>query len=145
MTARNPPDPWAALAARLGPAAMAALATQGFVSAELRPSGGVTYKLRWREGGRQIVRYLGSDPGMAGCVRAGLAALQAPRHHQRELARLLAEAAAGLARARDGLADAVGDYGFQFHGYTLRRARSAEPDQVIGMTPNEKDRDGRIK
>ena len=143
MTLQSAPEPWAALAARLGPDALAALALQGFVSAEPRPSGRTSYKLRWRQGGRQRVRYLGSDAATAERVRAGLAALQAPRDNRRELARLLAGAAAGLARARDGLAAAVGGHGFHFHGYTLRQARQAGPDRPTGTTPNEENDNGR--
>ena len=72
-------DPWPALAARLGPAALEAMARQGFVSAETRPSGRTTYKLRWRKAAASGSRTSGptrttrrpSGPGWPPC--------QAPR------------------------------------------------------------------
>jgi hypothetical protein len=122
------PDPWAALAARLGPAAVAALARQGFVSAETRTSGATTYKLRWRDGGRQRVAYLGSDPAAAAAVRAGLAALQGPRDARRELARLMARARKELASLKRSLEPAMAARGYRYHGYTARRPRPGRND-----------------
>ena len=84
----------AGLPAGLG---LAARAGQGFVSAEARPTGAVTYKLRWRRGGRQRVRYLGSDPAAA---RAALAGLQAGARRARALRRHLGLRPAGVAGGR---------------------------------------------
>ena len=122
------PDPWPALAARLGPAGLAALSAQGFVSQETRPSGATTYKLRWREGGRQKVVYLGSDPAAAAAVRAGLAALQAPRDARRELARLMARARKELAAMKKAMEPAMAARGYRYHGFTARRTRPPAPE-----------------
>ena len=122
------PDLWSALATRLGPDALSALANQGFVSAETRPSGAVTFKLRWRAGGRQKVVYLGSDPAAADAVRAGLAALQAPRDARRELARLMARARKELSKLKEALEPAMAARGYRYHGFTARRTRPPAPE-----------------
>jgi hypothetical protein len=121
-TATNAPDD---LAGALDPADLGALAAQGFVSAETRPSGAVTYKLRWRRAGRQRVRYLGSDPAAAAAVRAALANLQAPARAGRAAAGLLRRARAALARAKAVLAPALAAKGYHYHGYASRRGRPA--------------------
>ena len=130
------PDPWAALVARLGPAVLPALARQGFVSAEVRPSGALTYKLRWREGGKQRVVYLGSEPAVAEAVRAGLAALQAPRDARRELARLMGRARKELALLKRTIGPAMAARGYRYHGYTARRTRPPAPGR---NTPERKE------
>ena len=133
------PDPWDALAARLGPAVLAALASQGFVAAETRPGRSPTCKLRWREGGRQRVIYLGSDPATADAVRAGLAALQAPRDARRELARLMARARKELALLKKSLGPAMAARGYRYHGFAARRPRPPAPDRPDHPQPTETD------
>ena len=56
----------------LAPGEIKALATQGFVARERR-GGRIYWKLRFRVGGRQRVRYLGSDATKAAAIRAELA------------------------------------------------------------------------
>ena len=71
---------------------VAALARQGSISGEFRqrkgnPTGPY-YKLRWRHGSRQRVRYLGRDPLLVSAVRTALRTLQAPRRRARDLQRM---------------------------------------------------------
>jgi hypothetical protein len=98
-----------------------ALARQGFVAAEARRGRGPYYKLRWRRGGRQRVRYLGRDPGRAARARAALEALQRPLRAARLLARLLGEARRRLREARRLLTPRAEARGLRYHGYTARR------------------------
>ena len=70
------PSPWRGL--RLTEADLQSLSRQGCVSAERPSSGsrrGTVFKLRWRLGRKQRVRYLGRDPGRANAVRIMLKAL----------------------------------------------------------------------
>jgi hypothetical protein len=130
------PDPWTDLAVRLGPAALATLAEQGSVSAELRRGGATTFKLRFRQDGRQRVVYVGSDPARAEHVRGGLRALQAARDLARRFARLKAQARAAMTLARDRLAPDLAAAGYHFHGFTPRRTRSAKLAGRAGAVPS---------
>jgi hypothetical protein len=107
---------------KLSPEDMQALARQGFVAVEFRDHRGPYYKLRWRRGGRQCVRYLGSDPDRAQQVRAALDALQAPHRIGRQVVRLLAEARKRLLEMKRSLTPLAATRGLHYHGYTLRRA-----------------------
>jgi hypothetical protein len=135
--------PLAGLAARLGPDDLRALAAQGFVSADRRANGKTTFKLRWRRGGRQQVRYLGSDPAAAAVVREFVARLQAPGRAERRALALLAEAARRLRAAKKLLAPRAAAAGRPLHGYTPRRRRPAaaatapptDPDSLTGGRP----------
>jgi len=91
------PDPADSLLTEveLSPEAMAAMARQGFVRAEQRGRRSVVYKLRFRLGGRQVVRYLGTDRVRAQAVQAALDTWQVKRrmevtvNQKTSLARLL--------------------------------------------------------
>ncbi len=101
-----------------------ALARQGFVAAEFRGEGstrrGPYYKLRWREGRRQRVKYLGRDPALAERIRAAVEYLQRPRRLIRMALRLIVEARRGLRRAKDSLQSRAATCGRKYHGYTSR-------------------------
>lgn len=99
------------------------LERQGFVTAEYRGRRGPYYKLRFRVGRRQVVRYLGSDGHWANQVQTALDWWQGPRQAQRALSRRIARERRVLRTTRaeiEPLAEAAGYY---FHGYALRRRR----------------------
>jgi hypothetical protein len=105
-----------------------ALARQGFLAAEFRRRGrrrlGPYYKLRWRRGGRQRVRYVGQDPARAERLRAALDDLQRPARLARQLSRLMDEARRHLRRAKEALAPHLAGQGLRYHGFTARRPRT---------------------
>jgi hypothetical protein len=109
---------------------MAALARQGSVSLEIRLRKGVPagpyYKLRWRQQGRQRVKYLGCDPARASAVRAALLQLQASRRQAREVRRGFKQIRAYWAAQKQVLQLLLGP-GFYFHGYCIRQRRRAQP------------------
>jgi hypothetical protein len=115
---------------RLGPAALAQLAQQGSVSAEVQPHGAVRFKLRWRQDGGQKVRYLGSDVVIAQAVAAGLRAWQQPLQQRRELKKRLAAAK----QLKAVLEPIVADAGLHLHGYAARRRRPG-PTGSIPTSP----------
>jgi hypothetical protein len=119
----------------------AALARNGFVSAERRTTGATTYKLRRRAGGRQHVRYLGSDGEAAARAAAAVAALQAPRKRARDLARAVAAARAELRRVRAAAGPALAEIGYQYHGLAIRRARPPAPESTQPTAPNPQSQD----
>jgi hypothetical protein len=100
-----------------------ALRRQGHVAAERRARGRPVYKLRFRIPGRQIVRYLGTDPALAEEVRQELAQLQRPRRVERQLRRLRQEAATALREAKAASEPLLNARGLRYHGYALRRPR----------------------
>jgi hypothetical protein len=106
---------------------LAALAEQGFVSAEYRFRGhrryGPFHKLRWRVAGRQRVRYLGRNPILGERVRLALAAWQAPRRTQRVSAALLHSVRRALRAAKAAAAPQLACEGRYLHGYIARRRR----------------------
>ena len=102
-----------------------ALRLQGTVAAERRARGRPVYKLRFRIRGRQIVRYLGTDPALAEEVRQELAQLQRPRRVERQLRRLRQEAATALRQAKAASEPLLNARGLRYHGYALRRPRGA--------------------
>lgn len=110
-----------------------ALGRNGFVSAEPRKNGMMTYKLRWRVGGRQRVEYLGSDEQAAARVAAAVAALQGPGRTARALAREVARARAELRRLKAESASTLETLGYRYHGFCLRRTRS--PAATRNTTP----------
>lgn len=113
-----------------------ALARQGFVAAEYRSGTGGRrgpyYKLRWRCGGRQRVRYLGRDAEFAEKVRDVL------HHHQRRvrtrarLRKLARRARARLRQAKSRLAPLLAERGLYFHGYAIRRRRWSRSAKTRG-------------
>src|SRR5947208_9939203 len=89
-----------------------ALTRQGFVSAESRRGRRPVYKLRWRRGGKQQVRYLGQDPARAEEVRLELEALQFRRRCARYVIRLMGAARPHLRRAKRLLAAHAAAHGW---------------------------------
>jgi hypothetical protein len=102
---------------------LAALAGQGFVSAAARRGGTVYYKLRFRCGGKQRVRCLGTDAALAARVRQELLQRQRRSGLDRELARQ-SRAARSLLRQLKARLDAyLQQEGFRFHGRAVRQRR----------------------
>jgi hypothetical protein len=116
-----------------------ALARQGFIAAEKR--GERTYcKLRWREQGRQRVRYLGADVVRVEQVRAALARLQCDLQCQRQVRlvrRLLAQARHRLAQAKAILEPYAQALGLYYHGYRLCQPASAAIPLPAASPPPE--------
>lgn len=102
-----------------------ALARQSFVASQRRGRR-MTYKLRYRVGGVQQVRCLGSDPVRAAEILAALEAWQAPRRTQQALRTIVAAGRALRRSIRPRLAEHVARAGYKFHGRRLRRPRSAD-------------------
>jgi 7-keto-8-aminopelargonate synthetase-like enzyme len=102
-----------------------ALSRQGFVAPEQRRSGAIVFKLRFRVAGRQMVRYVGTDPARAAAVRAALEVLQQRRRLMRRLAARTAALRALLRSIKSRLAGELAATGLQFHGRRLRRRRRA--------------------
>jgi hypothetical protein len=100
-----------------------ALGRQGFVSREDRGGGRVTYKLRFRLGGRQHVRYLGADGELVEQVRELLLRLQRATRQARELRDMRRQARRGLRAAKARLAPLLGERGYHFHGLAVRKRR----------------------
>lgn len=109
---------------RLAAADLQALAHQGFVVGELRRGKGPYYKLRWRRGPQQCVRYLGSDPERAQRIQWALETLQRPVRQARQLAQLLAQVRTSLRQLKDDLLPHAQSLGGSYHGYTLRRSQA---------------------
>ena len=102
-----------------------ALARQGFVAVERRGRR-CYFKLRFRAaGGRQCVRYLGSDPAVAAQVRQVLDRLQHPRRQARAVKQWTRHARRLLRASKLAAAPAVHALGYRFHGFALRRPRAA--------------------
>lgn len=113
------PDPLARF--QFDAPAYAALARQGFVATEHRGQG-TYYKLRFRCGGRQIVRYLhGADEAAA--VRAALQTLQQGRRRERTLRQIASAGRQLLRDAKRQLEPLVAARGWKFHGRCVRRPR----------------------
>jgi hypothetical protein len=108
-------------------AEIAAVARQGFVSAERRKRSMTVYKLRYRFAGRQRACYLGTDAAFAALIKTALA--RHPRAHRlnAELRALAREARRRLREAKQKLVPGIEQAGFRFHGYAVRRRRSALP------------------
>ncbi len=111
--------------ARIGLTAeeVTALERQGFVSAESRGRKCTVYKLRFRIGGRQRVRYVGTDPVLADAAREALHCLQKGRLTERELRSLTSEANRLLRESKSRLLPFAEAAGYRFHGRALRQTR----------------------
>jgi len=81
------------------------------------------FKLRFRRGGRQCVRYVGHDPVQAAAVQRELDKLQEERKNELKLARLADTARRLLRDSKRTLAPLLAEEGFGFHGYEIRRHR----------------------
>jgi hypothetical protein len=99
----------------------AALARQGFLATERRGGMNPIYKLRFRLHGRQVVKYVGTNPDVAKAIRGAVAALQQDRRQARRLRRLAEEAQRTLRRAKRELGPLLEAAGLRFHGYAVRR------------------------
>ena len=97
------------------------LAQQGFVAAEQRQQR-THFKLRFRSGGQQRVRYIGGAE-QAKAVQAELDVLQREVQLRRRLARLRRAAALVLRRGKRQLEPLLGARGFYFHGRAPRQRR----------------------
>ncbi len=111
---------------RLEQEALEALRRGGFVARQHR-RGRVYFRLRFRVGGRQVTRYLGSDPQVAAQVERALEQWQQARRLDLELGRLAREANRKLRRAKQQLMPEVRTYGLYFHGLSVRRKRADRP------------------
>jgi hypothetical protein len=102
-----------------------ALESQGCLALEHRGDRSY-YKLRFRRGGRQVVRYAGQE---AALVAEELKTLQAARRLQRELNKLNLAARQALREGKLILEPLLVERGFRFHGLAIRRTR--RPAQTI--------------
>lgn len=129
-TGRIPSEPSGLGRLGLSPEQLDALARQGFLAQEDRGGKKPVYKLRFRLHGRQIVKYVGTDPGFVAEVRQDLLALQQAHRQARELQKLMHEANLVLRSSKCSLQPALAAAGWRFHGYAVRRARARrEPNQ----------------
>ncbi len=104
----------------------AALVRQGSVSAEPRHRRSTVYKLRFRLDGRQVVKYLGTDPAAAAVVRRELEQLQRAVRTRAASRRLVRSARALLRDNKQMLRPELERAGFHFHGHAVRRRRCAD-------------------
>jgi hypothetical protein len=87
----------------------------------------VVYKLRYRCAGRQRACYLGTDAAFAAEIKTALARHQRAHRLNAELRVLAREARRRLRLAKQKLVPDIEQAGFRFHGYAVRRPRSAHP------------------
>jgi hypothetical protein len=110
---------------RLIPEDLQELASQGFVAPERRGERNY-FKLRFRRGGHQVVRYVGGARAAA-VVTEELAALQAGRRVRRELRVLNRAAREMLRESKSQLEPLLARRGFKIHGRAVRRCRPSPP------------------
>jgi hypothetical protein len=111
-------------------AELAMLASQGFVSTERRP-GKLVYKLRFRIGGRQCVRFLGHDETQARAIREELRVLQRDLRHRRETVKLRRAVNKLLRDSKRQLQPLLEQNGYYFHGRAIRLRRSVKTTDEI--------------
>jgi len=111
---------------RLTAADIEGLKRQGSVRVERRGTS-CRWKLRFRRGARQIVRYL-RGPEEAARVREDLASLQAAHRKSRELSRLTRAARKALRESKHTLAPHLAAAGYAFHGLAIRKRRPLQPE-----------------
>jgi hypothetical protein len=104
---------------RLATGDLDALGQQGFLSTERRGDR-IIHKLRFRRGGRQVVRSIG-DAAEAAVVQSELDRLQSKRQSCRELAALDRAARRLLRDTKVQLEPLVIARGWKFHGRAVRR------------------------
>jgi hypothetical protein len=114
---------------------MTALARQGFVCREERGCGRARYKLRFRCGGKQRVKYLSHDPDVAERVRKELEGLQASSRLGRRLGQLSREAKQVLRSQKSQLRALLEQTGYHFHGLAIRRRRGTPLTETFGGAP----------
>jgi hypothetical protein len=81
------------------------------------------FKLRFRSGGQQIVRYIG-DEHRAAAVANELADLQSETRLMRHLKSLTVSANQRLREGKKRLEPVLAAYGWAFHGLAIRRPRT---------------------
>ena len=101
------------------------LAHQGFVSEERRGRRKY-YKLRFRSGGKQVVRYIGSAD-RAATVHRELKILQAETKVVRELKARAKIANKMLRESKLAMEPVLENAGLAFHGLAIRRPRKRRP------------------
>lgn len=104
---------------RLAAGDLTELARQGFLSVEQRGNR-ISHKLRFRRGGRQVVRSIG-DAELAGILKTELDRLQFRRDICRELTAHDRAARRQLRAVKAQLEPLITAYGWRFHGRDVRR------------------------
>ena len=99
---------------------------QGFVSRERRGKR-TYYKLRFRSGGGQAVRYVG-DAERAAAVRRELSVLQRTSRLRKELKSQAKVASRALRTAKKSLEPILNAHGRAFHGLAIRKPRRPRQD-----------------
>lgn len=105
----------------LGEEHLAALAKQGCLRAEGAGQSKLYYKLRFRIGSKQHVRYVGNKPAFVEQVREELTRLQSRTNSCRRLHRLIQEANECLRRTKHQLKPLLPLAGRCFYGREIRR------------------------
>jgi hypothetical protein len=100
---------------------LAALAKQGNLRAESTGRGNRYYKLRFRIGSQQQVRYVGNDRAFVDQVERELICLQKGTKTRRRVRRLTRTAKSRLRETRRCLEPVLANAGFYFHGREVRR------------------------
>lgn len=108
---------------------LAVLRRQGAVQIEQRSRRNIG-KLRFRRGGKQIVRYIGGAEA-ARQVQDELSQWQAAHRKSRELLHLAKAARAALRESKQALAPCLEPIGYRFHGLAIRRRR--EPPGTVSV------------
>ena len=101
-----------------------ALTFQGFVCQDRRGDK-IYYKLRFRLGGNQHVRYIG-NLDIARAVEAELLVLQQDVKHRQQLTALARAGSHQLRHAKQVLQPLLEIQGFHFHGQSIRKRRVAK-------------------
>lgn len=104
---------------------IAALSHQGFVSSEQSNQGPVRFKLRFRDGRRQVVRYIGTKNDFAEQVRRELDHLQKRVRSRRQRDKECREARRQIRSLKRRTAPILADIGCNFHGLSIRQTREA--------------------
>ena len=102
------------------------MARQGFVTEEKRGDRRY-YKLRFRSGGKQIVRYVG-DAERAAAVAQELSTVQSELKSMRELKAITKIANRALRESKMVLEPLLKASGLVFHGFAIRRPRQRSSD-----------------
>jgi len=102
---------------------LAVLVKQGNLRAEGSSQSKLYYKLRFRMGPKQHVRYVGNNPVFVDQVRRELIRLQAHTKACRDLRRLIREANECLRRTKCELRSVLPLAGSVFYGREIRRRR----------------------
>lgn len=107
------------------------LANQGTLREEASPSSRGAFKLRFRSGGKQVVRYLGRGSEFVDRVRRELAELQGEVKERRQSRRLIGAALSQLRSAKRRLEPLLPLAGYRFHGRAIRlKAKNRDVGRV---------------